>query len=1139
MRRIINKPIVVMALILAMVPMVFPQATTQGSISGTVKDKSGAVIPGAEVKIVNLETNTTRTVVADDSGFFTAPNVPAGNYSVEVSLTGFKSAKVPVEVTVRENRVAHLVLEPGSPSEIVSVEASNVSQVELRSGEVGNLIAGKQVAELPLNGRSFVQLALLVPGASMMNDANTRNTGLLAGVDMSVSGSATNANMWLVDGANNVDVGSGRTILVYPSVDSIAEFKVQRNSYGADMGASAGAQINVITKGGTNAFHGSMYEFWRNDIMNANAFFLNSANQPKAPLRYNNFGYTFGGPILKDKLFFFWSQEWRKELRGITRNYNIPTALERVGDFSGPRSRNYPIPTDPYTGQPFPGNKIPQSRLSPAGLAMMKLYPLPTPGAGVIDANGNIQGNNWVASPKTSIPTRQEQIRVDYNLTKNNAIMTRFTKDTWKNFAPSYQEGGLWGDDPYPPVDSDWDQPGYSLATQWTTTLGTTSVNQFNFSWSGNRINVVRGTGADINDAIVAAMPEVYPGPKGHGHTGFWGSPGGGDLWTQGPWGNLQDLYVWRDDFSKVIGNHSMKIGGLYSHNKKDEDINCNTCAYAPFFWGPQAVPGPEGLGGGWGPYGPGNGGQVTGNGIADILLKGTVWGGTEHSDNPRSRVRWHDFETYYTDTWRVSPRFTATYGVRWSYVPAGRDALDQMGNFLMALYDPSAGATATNGMIYPGNNRGFDVGPGLVKDHWNTIGPRLGLAWDPTGQGKWAIRSGFGLFFNREAISDVLNSSVNPPFDKVIYYDRTMDDLPRETADPGVGTAQNSKTITGDVPTSYQWNLTVERELFRDTKLEVAYVANRGLHLPGALALNQVPANLRQQFVKYQYDNDPNTNQDTLRPLYALKGTGGVAQFIRGFDSNYQSLQVYLVRRFSNNLSYQASYTWSKLLSTGNVQYLTNNAVSDIANMRYDKSVAAMDRPHIFTANMIYRTPGLSGQHAFVRGVLGDWETSVIVTMNSGVPQNVSCCASLAGGINASRPDQVKDPNAGPKTVEQWFDTKAFIPPPDAGRLGLSARNQVRLPGLNNWDIAIHKNFPGLPWFTKEKAQLQVRAEMFNAFNHTQFYQVDTGPGWDNFTVDTTTMKLTGYTQTNPIYGRVTRMRDPREVQLALKILW
>jgi len=1136
MKRLL-KLILLLAVVLAMAPLVFPQAATSGSISGTVKDQSGGVIPGAEVAIVNVDTSARRTVISDDTGFFTAPNLPPGKYSVEVALTGFKSAKVPVELNVRENPVVSIVLEPGTPTEVVSVEATNVSQVELRSGEVGNLISGTQVAELPLNGRSFVQLTLLVPGVSLDNGANVRGTGLLSSVDMSVSGSATNANMWLVDGANNVDIGSGRTILVYPSVDSIAEFKVQRNSYGAEMGASSGAQINVITKGGTNAFHGSVYEFFRNNVLNANNYFLNSAGVDRAPLRYNNFGYTLGGPIVKDKLFFFWSQEWRRELRGITRTANVPTMLERTGDFNGPRSRGYPIPTDPYTGEPFPGNQIPADKLSPFGLALMKLYPAPTVPGTIVD--GNIEGNNWIAAPMTSVPTRQEQVRVDYNLTASHALMGRFTKDTWKNLAPSYVEGGLWGDDPFPAVDSNWDQPGYSLATQWTATLGQSTINQFNFSWSGNRIIVERGAGADINDAIVAAQPEVYPGPEGHGHTGFWGSPGGGDLWTQGPWNNIQDLYVWKDDFSKVFGNHSIKIGGLFSNNRKDEDINNNSAAYAPFFWGPSAVPGPDGLGGGWGPYGPGNGGQVTGNAIADVLLKGTVWGGTEHSDNPRSRVRWRDYEVYYSDTWRVSPRLTATYGLRWSYLPAGWDEQNNMGNFLMELYDPDEGATATNGMIYPNDKRGYDVSRGLVKNHWTNIGPRLGLAWDPTGQGKWAIRTGFGMFFNREAISDVLNSSINPPFDKVLYYYREMDNLPRETADPSVGTAQNSKTITGETPGSYQWNLTVERELFRDTKLEVAYVANRGYHLPGALALNQVAVKDRGTFVKWQYDNDDSTDQDTLRPLYALKGSGGVQQFVRGFDSSYHSLQVYLVKRFSNNLSYQASYTWSKLLSTGNVQYLTNQAISDISNMKYDRSVAAMDRPHIFTANMIYRTPALAGRNMFMKGVLGDWETSFIVTANAGIPQNVGCCSSLAGGTAASRPDQVRDPNKGPKTITQWFDTAAFIVPPDAGRLGLSARNQVRLPGIHNWDLAIHKNFPGIPWFTPEGASLQFRAEMFNAWNHTQFYNVDSNFNAENITVDVDTLKVTGWNLNNPTYGHVTRMRDPREVQFALKILW
>jgi hypothetical protein len=261
--------------------------------------------------------------------------------------------------------------------------------------------------------------------------------------------------------------------------------------------------------------------------------------------------------------------------------------------------------------------------------------------------------------------------------------------------------------------------------------------------------------------------------------------------------------------------------------------------------------------------------------------------------------------------------------------------------------------------------------------------------------------------------------------------------------------------------------------------------------------------------------------------------------EYIRGFDSTYHSLQAYLVKRFSNNLSYQASYTWSKTLSNGNLQYISNNEVSDNFNMAYDKGLAALDRTHIFTSNVIYRTPALLGKSGFVRGLFGDWETSLIVTANSGVPQTVECCNALAGGITASRPDQIRDPNKGPKTVEQWFDTGAFIVPPDAGRLGYSSRGQVRLPGIHNWDIAIHKNFPGIPWFTQDGASLQFRAEMFNAWNHTNFYEVNSGFTVDNITVDTSSLRVTGYRLSNPDYGRVTRMRDPREVQFALKLLW
>ncbi len=1140
-------------LLMASMVLVFPQS--QGTISGVVKDPTGAVIPGAEVILTNVDTGVKRTVVSDDAGFYNATNVEVGNYKVSVTMPGFKTATSDItKVDARSNRVVNITLQVGDVSEQVTVEGASMAQVELRSGEVSNLIDGHQVTELPLNGRSFVQLALLVPGASPLETANVRYTGLFAGVDISFSGSSQNSNMWLVDGTNNVDIGSGRTILVYPSVDSIQEFKIQRNSYSADMGASSGAQINVVTKSGTNEFHGSLYNFHRNAALNATDYVLNEGNQPKQALVYNDFGYTVGGPIVKDKAFFFWSQEWRRERRGDSRIATVPTALEKAGDFTGPNSRDYPDPIDYVTGQPFPGNKIPSDRMSPFAVAWMKLYPTETR----VTANGI---DNWIQAPKTPISTRQEQIRGDWNMNEKNSLMGRLTMDSWFNGAPSYTKGGLWGDDPFPAVDSNWDQPGHSLTTQWTSSFGTGTVNQVQFSWSGNEIWIARGSGEDINKAIVDAIPEVFPGPdssafesgpehikQDRAHPTFWGDMLGNNMWHQPPWQNEQDLWVWRDDFSKVMGDHSFKLGFLYSRNSKNEDVDGNGSAYSPAFWtnGGQAIAGNSAEAGGWGtPNAPGRNGIVTGNGVADFLLKGTYWGGgTEHKINVRSSARWRDYETYFSDTWRMTPRLTATYGLRWAYLPNPYDATDSIGNFILSLYDPAAGATSDNGMILPGKTRGIDVNSNsLVQNHWKDFAPRLGLAWDPTGKGKWAIRAGGGIYFNREAISEVLAMTGNPPMQTTIFWSccRPFDALPTDDhTTGGTGVAGFGKAIESKTPGSYQWNLTIERELWKDTKLELGYVANRGHNMQGRFNINQVPVPLRTQFAIAELDSGPgsgDTDGDPLRPLYDLKGSGTLYVASRAFDSWYNSFQAYLVKRFSNNVSYQISYTYAKLLTTGyGLGYYQDSTASDPANIGYDKGLARFDRPHIFSGNLIYKTPTLAGQHGLVRAMFGEWETSTIVTMNSGVPQRITCCANFTG-TESNRPDLVADP-VGPQTRQEWFNTAAFAPPPIVGQLGKSSLAQYRGPGINNWDLSFMKNFSGLPWWGKEGAQLQLRAELYNAFNHTQFQSVDNDMGFANPVIDSAG-KLLDYDLTNPGFGRITRFREPREIQVALKILW
>jgi hypothetical protein len=1090
-----------------------------------------------------------------------------GNYAVSVEMAGFKKANITaIKVDAGSNRNVDVILEVGGSTEEVTVESSTVAQVELRTGEVRNLITSEQVSELPLNGRSFVQLSLLVPGAAIANNANVRFTGLFAGVDISFSGSPTNANMWLVDGTNNVDLGSGRTIMTYPSVDSIAEFNISRNMMGADAASASGASINVVTKSGSNEFHGSAYWFHRNAALNAADFTPNRARgecidgggspetcPKKQGLIYNNFGYTIGGPIVKDKAFFFWSQEWRIEGRGVPRNQLVPTALERQGDFSGVSSGGYPTPINPFTGERFENDIIPQDLRGPAGVAILNLYTMPT----VPMSSDTIF--NWVAAPTTPIDTRQEQIRADFTPNEQHSFMGRFTMDTWKNGAPSFQEGGLWGDDPFPGVDSDWDQPGSSLTGQWTATFGPSIINQVTFNWSGNEIMIARGSGEDLNAAATAAMPEYFPGPDDRGHMVHWGGAGLPTLWHQAPWQNELDLYSIKDDVSWVKGDHSMKMGVNFTHNAKDEDVLNNSEAFSPQYW----TDGGKAVNADW--AGPGAV-QSTGNGTADFMLRGTHFGGgTEHSGNPRIQVRWRDYEFYFADVWRATSRFTLNYGVRWSILLNPWMAEGQFGSFQMSLYDPDAGATPTNGMIFPtdcptceanledGNPgiRGLDVNEkSLVQNHYFDIAPRLGFAFDPTGSGKWAIRGGMGMFFNREAVSIEMNLGVNPPFDKLIGYStRAFDTLPTEE-EPwgGLGIPQRGKDIIAKTPGSYQWNITVERELWKDTKVELAYVANRGHHIPTQYYLNQIPVADRRDFSLMLLCDSRNDAGDCqgdsgmahqlYAPMYELTGENdGPLVYGRATDSWYHSFQGYLVKRFSNNLSYQFSYTFSKLISTaGGLGHIGGNTVSDIQNLNYDKGLADVDRPHIFTGNVIYRTPGLVDKNAAVQAFLGNWETSFIITANSGVPETIECCTNVTG-TQQNRPDQIAD-SKGAQTVEEWFNTGAFRPPEFLGDLGKSARGQVRGPGISNVDFSLMKNFPNIPWFTSEGATIQFRAEFFNLFNNTIYQFIDTGYNISVDDVDESTGRYT-YDQTNNNFGVVTDFREAREIQFGLKFIW
>src|SRR5689334_20049653 len=570
MARTMVRAVLVMMLFVCAAPA-WAQLTT-ASIRGTVTDATGAIVPGATVTVKGEQTGFARDTSTNAEGFYSFAELPVGTYTIAVSLSGFKSAtRTGIVLNVADVRAEDIKLEAGAISESVTVESAALA-VKTIGGEVAGLVTGEQVRELPLNGRNFLQLGTLMPGVSQGDTFNTKDRGLMSGIELAVSGSGLGGNMWTVDGANNNDVGSNRTILVFPSVDAIEEFKVHRNSYGAEFGGAAGAQVNIVTRAGTNQFHGSGYYFGRNDALASRDYFLEQADQPKGPLSVHDFGGTFGGPIIKDKLQFFFSEEWNREKRGLTRSALVPTAAERAGDFSGPSipDCSSATPIDPLTGLAFPGNKIPSNRLSPAGLLVLQLYPLPntTPAAGSC--------NNWVTAINTPINWRQDHVRVDYAITNETRLMIRYTHDSWDNKSPSAQET-LWGDDPFPAVDSNWTQPGRSLTAQLTQNIGSQAVNALTFSYSANVITVTRGgLSPQLNDQINAAIPGMFPDSikeygANRGHPIFFGRESyGDDLQNMAPFKNNQNLFAFKDDYSVVFGKHFLKLGAVFSYNQKN-----------------------------------------------------------------------------------------------------------------------------------------------------------------------------------------------------------------------------------------------------------------------------------------------------------------------------------------------------------------------------------------------------------------------------------------------------------------------------------------------------------------------------------------------------------------------------------------
>src|SRR5215471_17901556 len=857
-------------LIMGLLTVAHAQTSTVGNISGTVRDPSGAAVPKAEVVIQEERTGQSRTVTADENGFYSAPSLPVGRYTVSSSPQGFKKTiDSGLELHVNENLVVNLTLQVGQVSEVVNVTGQS-EQIETRSGEVSSLVTGHQVTELPINGRNYAQLALMIPGVSPAINGGgaafaAKGTGLDAGVDIAVNGNGSNQNLWTVDGVNNMDVGSNRTLLVFPSVDSIAEFRVERNSFRAEFGQAQGAVINLITKGGSNQFHGGAWEFLRNDKLNATDFFLNAGGAKKQELRYNNYGFNFSGPIIKNRIFFLWSEEWRREIRGIPVTAKVPTLQERVGDFSGVLTGG--LPNDPATGQPFPGNKIPANQLSLGGLALMKIFPAPT--------NPNVVGgNNFIGAPPQSIWSRQDSLRGDAAINSKTNLMVRWIQEGWTHSNDTQQ----WGDNPFPTVASDWSQPSYSFAVKLTSQVTATSVNEFQFSRAGNDINITDNAASkQVLAEIASKVPSVFPHQGGYPAVFLWGPGGYANMWHQAPWSNHEDLFNWKDDFSKVVGPHDIKVGALFSHNIKNEQFNGNNSSIFTI----------------------GSSNARTGTFVGDYLLAGLPFSTSEVNNSSLDQGRWHDFEFYGNDTWKVRSNLTLSLGLRWSRLAPGYDANNQISDYITSLYDgknPLSGlvcASAGPGCLHTASSVGLPNS--FVHAYNKGFQPRIGVAWDIKGDGKTALRFGFGRFLSRtNVIEDINRMAGNPPWTQSVSSNwgggtanlsddptfRSLDTinpgLVKAVAGVGANTAFNATDTNFRPPESWQWNVSISREVMKNTVVEASYIGNHGYHIwRRGVNVNDIVPSARLQNAILLRNNQDNTSLLAANRL--LQGPGPV----------------------------------------------------------------------------------------------------------------------------------------------------------------------------------------------------------------------------------------------------------------------
>jgi hypothetical protein len=1076
-----------MMLLTATLHVVASAQETTGTITGVASDQTGAVLPGVSVTIKNTNTGISRTFVTNEAGLYTGSLLPVGAYEVTFELSGFQSVTLKnIDLHVNDRLRLDGRLTVGGVAESVSVTAGR--QLVQPIAALQSTMTSTQVKELPLNNRNFVQLATLAPGVSS-DLADEVGVGLASTVSVSINGSRRNAVNWLVDGASNVDVGSNITLLSTPSLESIEEFKIITNGYQAEWPRSGGGVVNVVTKSGTSRFSGSAYEFLRSDKLNANSFFRNLnpdplVNSTAAPLKYNNFGATVGGPAIPGKMFFFFSEEVRRINRA-------PTALNAT---------TY----DPaWLTDPTNPNYVPPALRDPNAVKLLGLFPTP-----------NVTGTlRFLSTQPTINNTRQEVVRIDYDLNPNYRLTGRYSHDNSFTEEPT----GLFNAVPVPNVaTTDTNVPGQVAAAILRSTHGGSKLNELQFQFSGNQISDTnQAADRNLRSALGLNIPEVFPG-NDLGVMPLVTVSGQLSLIGANQLFNIvYRNYTITDNFTWQRGSHGVKVGGLMAFEQKNENASNVTQGNFTFAAG----------GGRTAFYN-----FLSGN--ADGLC-GNACSYAEAQNDVTAHLRFRRYEMFAQDSWKPRANVTVDYGVRYALYPPITDTNNVLTNFLPSAYVAAnapkcANAACTlitagtgdplNGIIVAGRNSPF--GDSIYAFDKGDIQPRIGVTWDPASQGRTIYRGSYGVYYDQALVGIFeQNSFTNPPFVNNTSI------LNPKLSNPGSGTTVTTIGVpaligNGDdfkTPRTQEWSAGVQQQLYARGAVEVSYVGSHGDHLIRPIDIN--------------YPNPADVlrlgSVNLARPY---QGYGAITLRTTTARSNYWGI----LSSFKHNGGAAGSVTLNYTLSRNRTDSTNDRDAVDIPqdpnNLAIEYADARTDRRHIFTANYVYEIPFLKdSSNTLLKAILGGWQIAGITSINSGQPVS-RISESTNGFLRGGRPNIVGDPGAGNQTANlYWFNPNAYAPAAD-GTYGNSIRSEWRQPGRNQTDLSLSKN-----WTFNGTRRFQFRADAINAFNHTQWLADPNVGGLDN----TCLTSLTTCNPSNDTFGQILNARAPREIQLGFKFYW